>query len=202
MCPISSSSSTHHATPSPFASSLKNLFQTGCFFQSLSSTSSIGTPFVSGNRNSTNKPITTIHAAKKKKMNACAIMNVNIMLELTATANPAVRISLGISQPIGPHDHANDITYVQTSTTTMPAMNLSSDPVGFRTRKRKEKKMNVCTCEMNIWTQAWRSNFLLPTLSTAKTETKVEKTLTKPVITDDSNEASAPKPNVWNRTGA
>ncbi|KAH9620823.1 hypothetical protein KSS87_015130, partial [Heliosperma pusillum] len=54
---------------------------------------------------------------------ACAIKKVNNMFELTEKANPAVlvstgKISLGMSHPSGPHDHANDMTKVQVSKTT------------------------------------------------------------------------------------
>ncbi|KAH9618887.1 hypothetical protein KSS87_015598 [Heliosperma pusillum] len=49
---------------------------------------------------------------------ACAIRKVNNMFELTEKAKPAVlvstgKISLGMSHPSGPHDHANDITKLQ-----------------------------------------------------------------------------------------
>lgn len=64
-------------------------------------------------------------------------MKVKIMFELTAKANPAVlvsigKVSLGINQPRGPHDHAKDITNVHTSITTMAARVLSSEPVSFK----------------------------------------------------------------------
>ncbi|KAG9157350.1 hypothetical protein Leryth_004997 [Lithospermum erythrorhizon] len=59
------------------------------------------------------------------------------MFELTAKANPAVlvsigNVSLGINHPIGPHDHANDITNVHTrTTTTAPSGVLKSLEVQF-----------------------------------------------------------------------
>ena len=101
------------------------LFQNQCGFHTLSLTSSMATPFVSGIKNKANSPITLIQALKKKNIpdlipqsidkKACAITNVNNMLHETATANPALRVSrgnvsLGISHPKGPHDHANPIT--------------------------------------------------------------------------------------------
>lgn len=110
---------------SSFLSMSMYLFQYQCFFHTLSTMSSIGTPFVSGSRNLVNSPMTTIHAAKKKKIaalmwhiidrNACAMRKVKSMLELTAKANPAVlvstgNVSLGINQPRGPHDQAKLIT--------------------------------------------------------------------------------------------
>ncbi|KAL2530545.1 Cyclic nucleotide-regulated ion channel family protein [Forsythia ovata] len=81
--------------------------------------------------------------------NACAIRKVKTILALTAKANPAVlvsrgKVSLGINQPSGPHDHAKDITYVQTSSTTIAARTLSSDPVSFKWKCRMNP-MESCT---------------------------------------------------------
>ncbi|OVA14878.1 hypothetical protein BVC80_8955g48 [Macleaya cordata] len=55
--------------------------------------------------------------------NACGMMKVNSMFELTANEKLVVLVSrgndsLGIKQPIGPHDHTRLITYRQTSNTT------------------------------------------------------------------------------------
>lgn len=111
----------------------------------------MGTPLVSGIKKYANRPITTIQPTKKKKIpacmlhsidkKACAIKNVKNMLQHTANANPEVlvstgKVSLGISQPSGPHDHANPITKAHTQITTIIASALSSDPSGFKSFNR------------------------------------------------------------------
>lgn len=102
-----------------------NFFHTGCCFHTLSAMESIGTPLVSGRRNTTNIPIARIQAEKKKKINArmwqsierndWAMTKVMSMFELTAKAKPAVlvstgKVSLGINHPSGPHDQAKHMT--------------------------------------------------------------------------------------------
>ena len=124
-----------------------NPFHTGCCFHTLSTIESIGTPLVSGNRKMTKTPMIKIQAEKKKNMyarmwhsmdrNNWAMMKVKSMLELTANAKPAVlvsrgKVSLGISQPRGPHDQAKDITNKHTRITTTVARAWFRDPVVFK----------------------------------------------------------------------
>ncbi|BAT00550.1 Os07g0206650, partial [Oryza sativa Japonica Group] len=105
--------------PSP--ASVKNLFQNQWRRHTVSTISSMGTPFVSGSSQKTKAAMITIQIAKKKKMKAfilhimerkaCAMRKVKSMLELTAKENPVVlvargNVSDGISHPRGPHDHA------------------------------------------------------------------------------------------------
>lgn len=128
-------------------SSSKNLRQNQCCFHTLSTMTSTGTPFVSGMKKKANNIITMIQAAKKKKIpacilhnidkKACAMMKVQSMLELTAKEYPAVlvsrgKVSLGINQPRGPHDHANPPTNTHTMTTTIKASPLGRSPVAFK----------------------------------------------------------------------
>lgn len=109
--------------------------------------SSIGTPFVSGSKNTVNNPMKKIQTEKKKNMfdfiwhnidkNAWAMPKVKNMLVLTANAKPAVlvskgNISVGINQPRGPHDHAKAITNTHTKNTTAIARVLLSEPVSFK----------------------------------------------------------------------
>ncbi|GJS95973.1 hypothetical protein Tco_0802941 [Tanacetum coccineum] len=73
---------------------------------------------------------TQVHVKNRKhvfalidEINACAIMNVNTKLTHTVILCPAdrvsrVNVSLGMSQPNGPHDHANAETKVQIMITT------------------------------------------------------------------------------------
>uniref|UniRef100_A0A0D3F108 Uncharacterized protein n=5 Tax=Oryza TaxID=4527 RepID=A0A0D3F108_9ORYZ len=56
--------------------------------------------------------------------------------------------------------------------------------------------------EMIIWVPPWRKRARRPTLSAVMTATKVEKTLTRPVMTEETREASWRKPTVLKRTGA
>ncbi|KAK6796611.1 hypothetical protein RDI58_004312 [Solanum bulbocastanum] len=62
------------------------------------------------------------------------MIEVKSIFVLTAKAKPVVLVSignvlLGINQPRGPHDHANDITYVHTRSTTIIASVLSNVPI-------------------------------------------------------------------------
>lgn len=73
------------------------------------------------------------------------------MFVLTAKAKPAVlvsigNVSLGINHPKGPHDHANDMTYVHTRTTTIAANVLSNVPVSF---KLTDKIPPIANCKFN-----------------------------------------------------
>lgn len=135
------------------SSSRMYLFQYQCVFHALSPISSMGIPFVSGNKKMTNKAMINIHAAKKKKIparrwhiidkKACAMMKVNNMLDTTAKAKPTVlvsrgKISLGINHPRGPHDHAKFATYTHTSITTQIAVPCPREFVAFR-----------CTCRID-----------------------------------------------------
>ena len=78
--------------------------------------------------------MTTTQAAKNRKMphlkvhsidrNTWAMRNVKNRLVHTVILCPADlvssgKISLGMSHPSGPHDHANDDTYTQINTTAM-----------------------------------------------------------------------------------
>ena len=189
-------------------------FQNQCFFQTRSVISSIGTPLVSGSKKITNTNMIVIHAAKKKKIparmrhimdrNACAMMKVKSMFELTAKAYPAVlvsrgKVSLGMSHPSGPHDHANPEMKKQMRKTTAKERSLSSSLVELSLTARMDPMQ---TWEMNICTQASRRSALLPTLSTRTMETTVLATLRAPIMREDSREALLLKPMAWKSTGA
>ena len=85
----------------------------------------------------------------------CAIMKVNIMLNITVIAVPAERvssgnISLGINQPSGPHDHANAATYVHIRNTTKfapPLVNCPSPVVPYVLAMKNA----VNTCNMKLY---------------------------------------------------
>ncbi|KAG5600965.1 hypothetical protein H5410_032335 [Solanum commersonii] len=69
------------------------------------------------------------------------MIEVKSMFVLTAKAKPAVlvsigNVSLGINHPRGPHDQANDITYVHTRITTIVASVLSNVPVSFKLKDK------------------------------------------------------------------
>lgn len=165
-CPSISSSST-------------NLFQNQCRFHTCSVISSIGTFFVSGNKNNTNTDIIKTQLEKNKNIpnfkwqsierKAWAITNVNSKFTQTVTLWPAERVSngnvsLGINHPSGPHDHANEETKVQTMTTTNVAkllVKLSEWSLTLIPRT-----MAIINWEMNICTPASSNNIRRPTLST------------------------------------
>ncbi|KAH0467391.1 hypothetical protein IEQ34_004629 [Dendrobium chrysotoxum] len=129
-------------TPSNFSSSASSTkrFQNQCCFQTLSVISSIGTFFVSGKKKSTKMDIMTTQPEKKAKMpyfmwqsmerKACAMTKVKSRLVQTVTLCPADlvssgNVSLGISQPSGPQDHAKAETKMQTINTTSTAQPLA-----------------------------------------------------------------------------
>jgi len=96
----------------------------------------MGIFLVSGTRKIVNNDMTSTQAEKKKKMpnlkwhimdrKPCAIMNVKSIFINTVTLCPADlassgKVSLGMSHPSGPQDHAKDDTNVHTITTTNTA---------------------------------------------------------------------------------
>ena len=156
------------------------LFQNQCCPQTFSDISSIGIFFVSGINKIVNRDIARTQAEKNKKMpnfkrhnmdkKACAMTKVNNMFVNTVTLCPADlvsngKVSLGMSQPSGPHDQAKEATNEQIMTTTKIAKLLFKLLLWSWTLSPSTTATTIW--DANIWMPASKRSILRPALSTA-----------------------------------
>uniref|UniRef100_A0A0A9D968 Uncharacterized protein n=1 Tax=Arundo donax TaxID=35708 RepID=A0A0A9D968_ARUDO len=88
---------------------------------------------------------------------------------------------------------------MKSTTTAAYALGISATPVNPNLAPIKAP---TTTWHASICAPPCRNSFRRPSRSTVTMETKVAKTLTRPVITADMSDASSANPSVLNSTGA